>query len=83
MHFGVTMPDTLVKSAASQGGALLAVSDQDGLYGAVRHLRACVATGIRPALGADRAVHDDEQHPLGQVVVPGPVSPAAWHQPPR
>ena len=68
-HYGVTTPDTLVNRAASQGGAFLAVTDRDGLYGAVKHVRACVAAGIRPALGADLAVHDGAQHPLGRVVV--------------
>ncbi|HSP53274.1 MAG TPA: PHP domain-containing protein, partial [Cryobacterium sp.] len=55
--------------AAAQGSSFLAVTDRDGLYGAVKHARACVAAGIRPGLGADLAVHDDAQHPLGRVVV--------------
>jgi len=68
-HYGVTMPEALAEQAAAQGASLLAVTDRDGLYGAVKHVRACVAVGIRPALGADLAVHDDEHRPLGRVVV--------------
>ena len=68
-HYGVTMPETLVDQAAAQGDTFLAVTDRDGLYGAVKHVRACVAAGIRPGLGADLAVHDEEHRPLGRVVV--------------
>ena len=68
-HYGVTMPETLVQQAAAQGGDFLAVTDRDGLYAAVKHVRACVAAGIRAGLGAELAVHDDEYRPLGRVVV--------------
>jgi DNA polymerase III alpha subunit len=47
----------------------LAVTDRDGRYGAVNQVRACVAAGIRPGLGAELAVHGDEHRPLGRVVV--------------
>jgi error-prone DNA polymerase len=68
-HYGVTLPETLVEQAAAQGADFLAVTDRDGLYAAVKHVRACVAAGIRPGLGAELAVHDDEHRPLGRVVV--------------
>ncbi|MDJ0348576.1 DNA polymerase III subunit alpha [Cryobacterium sp. PH29-G1] len=68
-HYGVTLPDALVEQAAAQGASFLAVTDRDGLYGAVKHVRACVAAGIRPGLGAELAVHDEEYRPLGRVVV--------------
>jgi len=68
-HYGVTLPEPLVEQAADQGATFLAITDVDGLYGAVKHLRACVAVGIRPGLGADLAVHDDEHRSLGRVVV--------------
>jgi error-prone DNA polymerase len=68
-HYGVTLPETLVDQACAQGDTFLAVTDKDGLYGAVKHVRACVAAGIRPGLGADLAVHDEEHRPLGRVVV--------------
>jgi error-prone DNA polymerase len=68
-HFGVTLPDALVDQAAAHGDSFLAVTDRDGLYGAVKHVRACAAAGIRPGLGAELAVHDDEHRPLGRVVL--------------
>ncbi|MCU1409090.1 MAG: DNA-directed polymerase [Microbacteriaceae bacterium] len=68
-HYGVTLPEALVEQAAAQGSDFLAVTDRDGLYGAVKHVRACAAAGIRPGLGAELAVHDDEHRPLGRVVV--------------
>jgi len=68
-RFGVTLPEALVEQATAQGAAFLAVTDRDGLYGAVKHVRACAQAGIHPGLGADLAVHDDEHRPLGRVVV--------------
>jgi error-prone DNA polymerase len=68
-RYGVTMPHSLVEQSVAQGSSFLALTDRDGLYGAVTHVRACLAAGIRPGLGADLAVHDDAQHPLGRVVV--------------
>ncbi|TFC75620.1 DNA polymerase III subunit alpha [Cryobacterium sp. TMS1-20-1] len=68
-HYGVTLPEVLAEQAAAQGATFLAVTDRDGLYGAVKHVRACVAAGIRPGLGAELAVHDDEYRSLGRVVV--------------
>ncbi|MEO6200303.1 MAG: PHP domain-containing protein, partial [Cryobacterium sp.] len=68
-HYGVTLPEALAEQAAAQGAGFLALTDRDGLYGAVKHVRACVAAGIHAGLGADLAVHDDEHLPLGRVVV--------------
>lgn len=68
-HYGVTLPAALAEQAAAQGASFLAITDRDGLYGAVKHVRACVAEGIRPGLGAELAVHDDECRALGRVVV--------------
>ncbi|MEC5149914.1 DNA polymerase III subunit alpha [Cryobacterium sp. GrIS_2_6] len=68
-HYGVTMPATLVDQAVEQGSTFLALTDRDRLYAAVKHVRACVARGIRPGLGAELAVHDDEHRALGRVTV--------------
>ncbi|MEU5881287.1 DNA polymerase III subunit alpha [Spirillospora sp. NPDC047279] len=50
---GVAAPAALAERAAGLGMEILALTDRDGLYGAVRHVRACRAAGIRPVLGAD------------------------------
>jgi len=63
----VTTPEVLVDQAVAAGTDFLALTDRDGLYWAVKHVRACAGAGIRPGLGADLAVHDDEHRPLGRV----------------
>jgi error-prone DNA polymerase len=68
-HYGVTLPEALAGQAAADGATFLAVTDRDGLYGAVKHVRACAAQGISPGLGADLEVHDDDLVSLGRVVV--------------
>lgn len=66
-HYGVTMPEVLVDQAAAAGADFLALTDRDGLYGAVKPVRACAAAGIRAGLSAELAVHDDEHQSLGRV----------------
>jgi error-prone DNA polymerase len=55
MRYGAAHPRTLVDRAADHGMDALALTDRDGLYGAVRFVTACVAAGIRPVLGVDLA----------------------------
>ena len=68
-HFGVSMPDALVARAAELGMTALALTDRDGLYGAVKHLLSCQQAGVSPILGVDLATMDDAGQPLGRVVV--------------
>lgn len=68
-HFGVTMPEVLVEHAASHGMTALALTDRDGLSGAVKHVRACQAAGITPIIGCELAVLDETGSSLGRVVV--------------
>ncbi|MFC5746946.1 DNA polymerase III subunit alpha [Actinomadura rugatobispora] len=56
LRYGVAPPRALAERAAELGMETLALTDRDGLYGAVKHVRACRATGLRPVLGADLAV---------------------------
>ena len=49
-------PSDLVERAAEHGQGALALTDRDGLYGAVRFAKACGAAGIAPVLGVDLAV---------------------------
>jgi error-prone DNA polymerase len=56
MRYGTAPPAALVERAADLGMDMLALTDRDGVYGAVKHVRACRDAGIRPILGADLAV---------------------------
>jgi error-prone DNA polymerase len=53
LRYGVARPDALVRQAAEFGMDALALTDRDGLYGAVKHLVACVKYDVRPILGVD------------------------------
>ncbi|HET6968379.1 MAG TPA: PHP domain-containing protein, partial [Ornithinibacter sp.] len=56
MRYGASMPEDLVGRAAAHGQGALALTDRDGLYGAVRFATACGRAGIAPVLGVDLAV---------------------------
>lgn len=58
LRYGTAHPELLARRAAEYGMDTLALTDRDGLYGAVKHVRACQAAGIRPLLGADLALSD-------------------------
>ncbi|NYI07084.1 DNA polymerase III subunit alpha [Allostreptomyces psammosilenae] len=61
LRHGASLPEALVVRAAEAGLDLLALTDRDGLYGAVRFVQACTAAGIRPVLGADLAVEEEDE----------------------
>jgi error-prone DNA polymerase len=52
-HHGTTRPEELVRAAAEMGTSAAALTDRDGLYGAVRHIRACLEAGISAIVGVD------------------------------
>ena len=56
LRHGTTQPEALVARAAELGQPALALTDRDGLYGAVRFVRAATAAGVAPVLGVDLAV---------------------------
>ena len=53
---GTSWPEDFAEAAAADGAAALAVTDRDGLYGALRHVRACLGHGLGPIVGVDLAV---------------------------
>lgn len=67
-HYGVSWPDELAAAAAADGASALACTDRDGLYGTVKHLKACMSAGIDPIAGVDLAVLDHGQA-AGRVVI--------------
>ncbi|HNN48702.1 MAG TPA: PHP domain-containing protein, partial [Marmoricola sp.] len=68
LRFGASHPDALVERAAEHGMDSLALTDRDGVYGAVRFVNACQRAGISPILGADLAVHETGSAPFGSTV---------------
>ncbi len=56
MRYGANHPVDLVARAAEHGMGALALTDRDGLYGAVKFALACRSAGIRPLFGVDLAV---------------------------
>src|SRR3954447_11827713 len=56
MQYGANHPADLVARAADHGMTALALTDRDGLYGAVKFALACRAAGVRPIFGVDLAM---------------------------
>lgn len=50
---GASLPEDLARRAAELGMTALALTDHDGLYGAVRFSKACEREGIKPIVGAE------------------------------
>jgi error-prone DNA polymerase len=68
-HYGVTRPEKMVEAASALGFSSLAITDRDGLYGAVKHIGACVALGVAPIIGVDLNIFDDDGSSLGRCVI--------------
>ncbi|HWH27562.1 MAG TPA: PHP domain-containing protein, partial [Mycobacteriales bacterium] len=56
LRHGASHPRVLVERAAEHGMDTLALTDRDGMYGAVKFAQACTAAGVRPVFGVDLAV---------------------------
>jgi error-prone DNA polymerase len=68
LRYGVASPAALVARAAQHGMRALALTDRDGLYGAVKHAVACAEAGISTILGADLALVGPAGDPAGRVL---------------
>ncbi|HSE70530.1 MAG TPA: PHP domain-containing protein, partial [Nocardioidaceae bacterium] len=68
LQYGASHPHVLVERAVEHEMDTVALTDRDGVYGAVRFAKACLQAGVRPVLGVDLAVA-----PSG--VLPGPARP--------
>jgi error-prone DNA polymerase len=68
-HYGVTRPEHLAEAALAMGADALAITDRNGLYGAVKHIGACLQLGISPIVGVDIAILDDTATPIGRATV--------------
>ena len=56
LRHGASHPSALVERAADHGMDTLALTDRDGMYGAVKFAQACTRAGIRPVFGVDLAM---------------------------
>ncbi|MFC4009170.1 DNA polymerase III subunit alpha [Nonomuraea purpurea] len=56
MRYGTAFPRALVNRAVEHGMDILALTDRDGLYGAIKHAQACADAGIAPVLGVSLAL---------------------------
>ena len=79
LRFGTAPPEELVRVAAGNGMRSLALTDRDGLYGAIGFVDACGRAGLAPVLGTDLALGPAPA--LGTVPAPGPGGP--FPPPPR
>ncbi|WP_431898011.1 DNA polymerase III subunit alpha [Nonomuraea sp. bgisy101] len=73
MRYGTAFPQALVRRAAEHGMDILALTDRDGLYGALKHAQACMDARISPVFGVDFALDASAASDL----VP-PRDPAAY-----
>ena len=55
LQYGACHPRALVERAAELEMDALALTDRNGMYGAIRFAKACRSAGIRPILGVDLA----------------------------
>ena len=53
---GASSPDDLAAAAATQGYEALALTDHDGVWGAMEFAVACKPLGVRPIVGAEVTV---------------------------
>ncbi|MFD8548264.1 DNA polymerase III subunit alpha [Streptomyces sp. NPDC059649] len=63
LRYGASHPERLAERAAERGLDALALTDRDGLSGAVRFARAAAEAGIRPLFGAELAVAEHTPEP--------------------
>jgi error-prone DNA polymerase len=58
---GASLPEDLVARAAELGLPAVALTDRSGVYGAPRFFKAARAAGIRPLVGAEIVLADDDE----------------------
>ena len=63
--------DELVGAAQRLGMPALAITDHDGLYGAVRFYQACKAAGVKPIVGVEISVESVLATPAAPQETPG------------
>ncbi len=80
LRHGASHPRALVERAAEHGMDTLALTDRDGMYGAVKFAQACTAAGVRPVFGVDLAV---APLPSSGALLSAPRAPEALRRAPQ
>ncbi len=77
LQYGASHPADLVERAAEFEMDTMALTDRDGLYGAIRFAKACLSTGVAPVLGVDLAVLPEQlvSRPQRRVAAPAHGGP--------
>ena len=68
-HYGVTRPELLAEATAARGGTHAAITDRNGLYGAVKHIGACLKLGLTPIVGVSLNILSDDGAKLARCVI--------------
>jgi error-prone DNA polymerase len=61
---GASLPHELAAAAAAHGYEALAITDHDGVWGAMEFAQACKPLGVRPITGTEITVTDDASRPV-------------------
>ncbi|GAA1351483.1 DNA polymerase III subunit alpha [Falsarthrobacter nasiphocae] len=77
-HHGTSHPEALVEAAHAAGAEAAAITDRDGIYGAVRHIRACLAAGLAPVVGVNLQVRAEGELSEVSVLAHGQNAGAGW-----
>jgi error-prone DNA polymerase len=83
MRDGAIRPRELAAAAAAAGMSHVALTDRDGLYGAVRFAQAAAAEGVTPVFGTDLALVPDPDRPGWEHTRGGRVRTAGGARPGR
>ncbi|MGI8433426.1 MAG: DNA polymerase III subunit alpha [Nocardioidaceae bacterium] len=76
LKYGASHPSQLVQRAVEAEMDTLALTDRDGVYGAVRFAKACMSAGVRPVLGVDLALEPSGLLPSGSPTARSRTTPA-------
>lgn len=68
-HYGTAHPEVLVAAAHAMGMSAASITDRNGLYGAVRHIRACLSRNIRPIVGVTLNLCERDGAPAGIITL--------------
>ncbi|MGP5390272.1 DNA polymerase III subunit alpha [Glutamicibacter arilaitensis] len=77
-HHGTAHPEALVAASVESGARSAAITDRDGIYGAVRHVRACLAADIAPIVGANLQVRTEDVLSTVTVLAHGHTHGVGW-----